>query len=171
MIEPFDPDRHDRTGFSCGITSVDNYFRRTANKQARADNIRVFVMAEGARVIGFYALNAHAVRFTDLPPRYARSRPAHGSIPAAFLSMIGVDQEYQGEGVGTDLLVDALVRIVAAADQLGIAVVVLDVLDCGDPVRVKRRKTLYESFGFSPLPSNPLRLFMPVATARDMTSD
>ncbi|MBK5966547.1 hypothetical protein CCR95_21335 [Thiocystis minor] len=28
-IEPFDPARHDRDSFSCGITVIDNYFRKT----------------------------------------------------------------------------------------------------------------------------------------------
>ena len=37
------------------------------------------------------------------------------------------------------------------------------VLDCGDPDRVARRKTLYESYGFQSLASNPLRMFLPVS--------
>lgn len=39
-IEPFDAARHDRDGFSCGIAAIDNYFHKTANKLAKADNIR-----------------------------------------------------------------------------------------------------------------------------------
>lgn len=168
-IEPFDAARHNRAGFDCGIVQVDNYFKKTANKLAQAGNIRLYVMtaADGA-VIGFYALNAHAVDYRDLPNAYARSRPRHGSIPAAYLSMIGRDRRYAGQGFGGDLLVDALRRIDRAADALGIAVVMLDVLDCGDPERVGRRKALYESYGFLPLPSNPLRLFMPLKTVRAM---
>ena len=75
--------------------------------------------------------------------------------------MIGRDQRYRGAGFGADLLVDALRRIVQASDSLGIAVVLLDVLDCGDPDRMARRQALYESYGFQPLPSNPTRLFLP----------
>jgi hypothetical protein len=54
---------------------------------------------------------------------------------------------------------------------LGIAVAVLDVLDCGNPERVARRKALYEGYGFSPMPSNPLRLYLPVATIHDLLED
>jgi hypothetical protein len=63
---------------------------------AKADNIRLYVMVapEGA-VMGFYAINAHAVSYDALPPRYACARPAHGSIPAAFISMIGRDRRYR----------------------------------------------------------------------------
>jgi ribosomal protein S18 acetylase RimI-like enzyme len=168
-IEPFDPERHDREDFSCGVEQVDNFFKRTANKLAKANNLRVFVMvaADGV-VIGFYALNAHAVSYTDLPPKFARPKPSHGNIPAAYIPMIGVDQGFAGRGYGGDLLVDALKRIMLAADTLGIAVVMLDVLDDGDLVQVVRRMALYKGYGFEPLASNPLRLFLPVATMRNL---
>jgi len=171
-IEPFDSARHDRDCFSSGIASIDNYFHKTANKLAKADNIRLYVMAapEGA-VMGFYAINAHAVSYEALPPRYARTRPAHGAIPAAFISMIGRDRRYRNQGFGSDLLVDALTRIARASEAIGIAVVMLDVFDCGDPERVERRKALYQGFGFMPLPSNPRRLFLPIATVRQWLAE
>jgi ribosomal protein S18 acetylase RimI-like enzyme len=172
VIEPFDPARHDRSRFTCGIASVDNYFRKTANKLANADNVRLFVMVapEGA-VIGFYAISAHGVDYTELPNKYGRTRPRHGTIPAAFISMIARDQRYHGQGYGADLLVDALKRIAQAADSIGIAVIMLDVLDCGDPDRVARRKALYERYGFVSLPSRPLRMFLPVATVRRLVQE
>lgn len=168
-IEPFDAGRHDRAGFGCGIAAVDNYFRKTGNKLAQAGNVRLYVMtaADGA-LIGFYALNAHAVDYSDLPKKFARTRPAHGAIPAVYISMLGRDRRYGGQGFGGDLLVDALRRIDRAADEVGIAVVMLDVLDCGNPARVARRKALYESYGFMPLPSNPLRLFLPMNIVREL---
>lgn len=166
-IEPLDPARHDRAGFACGVPQVDNFFRRTAGKLTRADNLRTFVMTNpSGELIGFYAVNAHAVDYNDLPEGFARTRPGHGSIPAAYISMIGVDRHLQGRGFGGDLLIDCLVRLVGAAEALGIAVVMLDVLDCGVPEQVERRRALYVDYGFEPLPSNPLRLFMPMATVR-----
>lgn len=80
--------------------------------------------------------------------------------------MIGADRSWQGGGLGGVLFVDCLARLARAADALGIAVVMLDVLDCGDPDKVARRRALYTSYGFAPLPSNPNRLFMPMATVR-----
>lgn len=168
-IEPFDPERHDREDFACGVEPVDNFFKRTANKLSKADNLRVFVMvAADGPVIGFYALNAHAVTYADLPPKFVRTRPSHGDVPAAYISMIGVDQRFAGRGYGGDLLVDALKRIARAADALGIAIVMLDVLDDGDTSLVARRKALYEGYGFAPLPSNALRLFLPLAAVRSL---
>ncbi len=85
--------------------------------------------------------------------------------------MIGVDSCVQGQGNGGDLLVDCLTRLAAAAQTLGIAVVMLDVLDCGDPAKVARRKALYVSYGFVPLVSDSLRLFLPVATVRSLLAE
>jgi len=171
-IETFDPARHDRTGFSCGVVAVDKFFKKTANKLALAGNVRLYVMTSADdALIGFYAINAHAVDYRDLPKRFARSRPGHGSIPAAFITMIGRDRRYHGLGFGGDLLVDALGRIALAADSLGIAVALLDVLDCGDPERTARRKALYQSYGFQPLPSNRGRLFLPLKSIRELPSD
>ncbi len=172
VIEPFDPARHDRTAFSCGIRQIDNYFQKTAGKLARAGNVRLYVMvaADGA-LIGFYAINAHAVHYGELPKAFGRTRPSHGHIPAAYISMIGRDQRFRGHGYGGDLLADALKRIARAADSLGIAVVMLDVFDCGDPERVARRQALYQGFGFTPLASHPLRMFLPLATVRALLAE
>ncbi len=169
VIEPLDPAKHDRAAFSCGIEQVDNFFRRTANKLTKAGNVRTFVMVspEG-ELIGFYATNAHAIDYAELPDQFARNRPAHGSIPAAYISMIGVDSRFQGQGYGGDLLVDCLTRLASAADALGIAVVMLDVLDCGDSEKISKRRALYASYGFEPLPTTGLRLFLPMTTVRTL---
>ena len=60
--------------------------------------------------------HAYAASYADLPPKFARTRRSHGSIPAAYISMIGVDQRFTGRGHGGDLLVDALKRIARATD-------------------------------------------------------
>ena len=169
LIEPFDPDKHERTAFSCGVEQVDNFFKRTANKLSKADNLRVFVMAKSdGSVIGFYALNAHSVDYHDLPESFARNRPGHGKIPAAYISMIGRDEKYAGGGFGGDLLLDCLNRITLASDSVGLAVAILDVLDDGNAELVAKRMALYKGYGFLPIPANPLRLFITVATIRKL---
>ncbi|MGD9810906.1 MAG: GNAT family N-acetyltransferase [Sphingobium sp.] len=165
IIEPLDTKRHDRRGFSSGIAQVDNYFQKTANKLVKADNLRVYVMTKAdGDLLGFYGLNAHKIDHVELPDSFARSRPGHGDIPAVYIPMIGVDARYQGQGFGGFLLADALRRILAASQMVGVSVALLDILDCGDPDRVARRRTLYLRYGFQALPDAELRLFMPVAS-------
>lgn len=80
--------------------------------------------------------------------------------------MIGRDERFRGGSFGGDLLIDALLKVAQAADHLGIAMVMLDVLDCGDPERTERRRALYESYGFRALAAEPLRMFLPMGTVR-----
>lgn len=168
-FEAFDPARHDRTSLSTGVDQVDNFFRKTANKLSKADNVRVTVLVgTDGTLVGFHAINVHSIDYRQLPARYAKTRPAHGNIPVAYISMIGVDQQFQRKGMGGNLLFDCLVRISQVSEILGIAVVMLDVLDCGDVEKTERRKALYMSYGFAPLPDNPLKLFLPIASAREL---
>mgnify|MGYP007112042205 CR=1 FL=1 len=64
-----------------------------------------------------------------------------------------------------------LVRSRGLGDVYKRQVVMLDVLDCGDPNRVARWRALYESYGFQSLASNPLRMFMPVSTVRKLIAE
>ena len=64
------------------------------------------------------------------------------------------------------MLAGALIRIAGAAIQIGMSVIVLDVLDCGDPALTDKRLKLYTRYGFQALPSQKLRLFMPIDTIK-----
>ncbi|QTF93816.1 hypothetical protein [Halomonas sp. BM-2019] len=133
---------------------------------------RVFVMVDPEKrpeaILGFYSINAHSAHCADLLKRYQRFALADGSIPAAFIGMIGVDRSRQGESIGSRLLIDALQGAYLASQRLGTAVVLLDILDCGNPAAVSRRQRLYAGFGFQPLPSNPLRMFIPMGTVAQL---
>ena len=167
-ILPFDPGTQDRAAFSCGVPQIDNYFKLTAKKGGKADVVRIWVAVDaGNRIVGFYGTNMHAVAVEDMPPAYQNKAMKHGLLPAAFIAVIGVDEKHQGNGLGGDLVADALSRIARASNQIGTCVIMLDVFNDGDVDAVVRRKTCYESFGFIPLPKQPLRLFMPIATARE----
>jgi hypothetical protein len=169
ILEPLDPSKHDRAAFSCGIEQVDNFFQKTANKVQKSDNLRIFVMTQGGGpIIGFYAINSHAVDYTELPRKFARDRPGHGAIPAAYISMIGRDLKFIGGGYGGDLLIDCLMRIARISDEIGTAIVMLDVLDCGNAELTEKRAKLYKEYGFQPLPANPMRMFIPIATIKKM---
>lgn len=170
-IQPFDPRAHDRAAFSCGVAQIDNFLKLTAKKGSKADVVRIWVMVDAQnRIVGFYGINMHAIAIDDMPPAYAKKAMRHGLLPAAFISMLGVDRAQQGNGIGSALLADALHRIARASDKIGTCVIVMDVLDDGDKEAMTRRKTYYESFGFNSLPDQPLRLFMPIATARELSS-
>lgn len=167
-IEALDTDRHDRAAFSSGVGQVDNFLQKTAGKLLKGGTAKVFVVVaphqNPNQILGFYSINAHSVGYGELPNRYRRYALPGGSIPAAFIGMMGVTQEAQGHGIGGLLLADALKGAYLASHRVGTAVVMLDVLDCGNPEAVDRRQRLYDGYGFQSLPSSPLRMFMPMAT-------
>ena len=170
VIEPFDPGRHDRSDFSCGTARLDNFLRLSARKQQKDDFTRVFVaVAEGSpEVLGYYALNAHAVATEELRANRPRRAPRTGSIPALYLSMIAVDERRQGMGLGSDLAVDALGRALAVAGEVGLKLVVLDVIDDDGEDAFARRMAFYRRLGFRSLEDRPARMFITIDTIRAM---
>ena len=119
-----------------------------------------------AEILGFYALNAHSLEGDDLPANLTRNAPRSGFIPAVYLSMIAVDRRRQGQGLGRVLLADALNRAAAAADQIGLKAVVLDVIEDGGPGITEKRRAFYAAMGFQSFPSRPLRMFIGIETIR-----
>ena len=170
-IYPFDPKIHGRKTFSCGVAKIDNYLKRTAKKHSKTDVVRIRVIMDTDNdIVGFYGINTHSIAVKDLPEFYQKKAGNRSCLPAVFIAMIGVDQTQQNNGIGKALIADALYRIAKISDEIGITVIVLDVSEDGDPDAVVRRKTYYENFGFLPLPDQPLRLFMPIQTARQLAN-
>ena len=168
IIEPLDPQKHDRAAFSCGTARLDNFLKRTARKHQAGDFTRVWVATESGQtdILGYYALNAHTLEGNDLPGHLTKNAPRFGGIPAVYLSMIAVNRRYQGQGVGRILLADALSRAVGAAEQIGLKAVVLDVIEDGGAEITERRRAFYAAMGFQSLPSRPLRMFISIETVR-----
>ncbi len=167
-IAPLDPDKHDRASFSCGTSRLDNFLKRSARKHQSGDFSRVWVATEGGRtgILGYYALNAHSLECDELPANLTKHAPRSGSIPAVYLSMIAVNYRHQGRGIGRILLADALKRAVAAADQIGLKAVVLDVIEDGGPDIMEKRRAFYLAMGFRSLLGRPLRMFISIDTVR-----
>jgi len=172
VIEPLGVNKHDRAAFGSGVEQVDNFLKKTAGKLMKGGTARVFVATNPnnnpGEILGFYSINAHSVDYGDLHNRYRRYALPDGKVPAAFIGMMGVTSSSQGQGLGSLLFADAIKGAYIASHRVGTTVVLLDVLDCGNPADVDRRQKLYDSFGFLCLPSHPLRMFLPVATIAQM---
>lgn len=169
-IESFEPSRHERAEFSCGVPRLDNFLRLSARKQQKDDFTRVFVaVAEGSgRILGYYALNTHAIGVAELGRDRQRRASKRASIPALYLSMIAVDKTQQGRGLGTDLLIDALHRVSRVSQEVGLKLVVLDVINDGGDATFQRRKEFYRRMGFQSFADHPERMFMTIGTIRQL---
>ena len=173
LIASFDPALHDRASFCSGVASIDNFLILTAKKQQNADMVRVRVLTSDTsnRVLGYYVLNAHSIDAGELPDEIGRKAPHHQRVPAAYVSMIGVDLSMQGRGLGHMLLSNALRQILKAADLVATAVIVLDILDDGDIAAIAKRAHYYRRFGFQEFPRQKSRMFLPMTLARRLADE
>jgi GNAT superfamily N-acetyltransferase len=164
-IARFDKALHDRSGFSCGFTSIDNFLNSSLSDQIRAGMVVAYVATAGddPAVLGFHTLGAMAVR-ADLGPG-AWQRAGVPDVPVIYLRADAVRQDMQRRGLGTALMVDAMRRCRDIADRIGAAAIILDVLR---DAHVGRRRTFSADLGFRTLadPENAERMFIPMADVR-----
>ena len=78
------------------------------------------------------------------------------------LGRLAVDKTVHGQGVGTGLLRDAVVRIVQAADIAGIRAILVHAIS-------EEAKRFYQSYGFVASPVDPLTVMISVAEAARIT--
>ncbi len=149
--------QHDRKAFDCGEQSLNQYLHRYAGQDIRRRVNRVFVASfldRPQQVVGYYSLSAGSLDATDLPEAIERRLPKY-PVPAALLGRLAVTQSCRGKGLGSILLVDALQRVAQASQMMAVYTVVVDALNA-------EAARFYAQFGFTPLPSQPLKLFLPI---------
>jgi ribosomal protein S18 acetylase RimI-like enzyme len=153
--------RHDRAAFSCGVASLDDYIRRQAGQDMRRDLAVCYVLCdpESSAIIGYYTLSATAFEPTALPQDLTRRLPRYPVLPATLLGRLAVDSTFRGRGMGELLLVDAMLRTLHAG--IGTLAMVVDALDGG-------ATAFYERFGFQRFEDAPERLYLPMATVRQL---
>jgi predicted N-acetyltransferase YhbS len=82
-------------------------------------------------------------------------------IPVVLLGRLAIDRAWQGKGLGADLLRDAALRTVAAADSIGVRAMLVHAISQG-------AKTFYEKHGFRPSPVEPVTLMITIDEAQRM---
>lgn len=125
---PLGPE-HDLTHFSCGRPELDGWLRDHA-LDSEGRSARTYVVCTGRRiVIGYYCIATGSVERLVLPSKMKRARGLPKQIPVAIIGRLARDAAYSGTGLGRDLLQDALRRILAAAQIIGIRAVLVHALD------------------------------------------
>jgi len=149
----------DISQFSSGEPSLDHYLSVRAVANHNAGFARCYVttdMITGA-VIGYYTLSAIAIEHRNLPGKFRRNAP--NPVPAVLLGRLAVDITAQGMGLGRDLIHDAILRTLEAADAIGVRILVVHALN-------ERAAAFYELFDFKRSPTDPLHLYLSPADAR-----
>jgi GNAT superfamily N-acetyltransferase len=144
-------ERHELSEFNSAVPELDDWLRRRALANQASNASRTFVVCEANRVIAYYALASGAVKPPEAPGRFRRNMP--DPIPVAVLGRLAVDQTYQGRGLGKALVRDAGLRLLNAADILGIRGVLVHAIS-------EDARAFYEAVGFLPSPSDPMMLMV-----------
>jgi GNAT superfamily N-acetyltransferase len=150
-------ENHDVSKFNSGNESLDRWLQRDALRAHRAGISRttVWTAAGDRAVVAYHAVAPTQIARIDLPSRALSA--GYSRIPGYLLGRLALDQTLHGQGLGTQLLLDALERIVEAADRAGGRVIVVDAID-------DSAHRFYRHHGFRAIEDSN-RLVMKLATA------
>ena len=155
VIELLDK-KHIRDNFDCGEESLNIFLKQFARQNSERGFGRTFVavLPNETDVLGYYTISAGSVAFDAVPeklPRYP--------IPTAHLGRLAADLKMRGQRLGELLLVDALARTVAVAEEFGIYAIELFALN-------ENAKKFYLKYGFIELKDDKNHLYLPIETLK-----
>ena len=149
---------HSVDSFDCGQAGLNRFLSRFAFQNQQADASQTYVALMGDEVVAFYTLVVAEVEYEDAPQRLGKGLARH-PIPLMLLARLAVASAWQGKGLGSGLLKDAMLRTIQAADIAGIRALAVHAKD--DAARA-----FYERYGFVPAPTDPHHLFVLLKDAR-----
>lgn len=158
---------HDRNGLDCGSEPLNLFLKQTARQHATRGISRTFVLVDEADsepkpILGFFALNLCQIQSDVIPTVEARTLPRR--VAGVRLGRLAVSIHHQGRGLGRILLVAAMEKFLEISSMAGGIGLFVDAKD-------HQAKAFYEHFGFVPLPSNELQLFLPAATIQEALAE
>lgn len=144
-------DSHVLTSFDSGKEPLDRWLRQSAGRGQIQDTGRTFVWHAGdGEVVAYYTLTGHVLHRESLSKKQAHSLPAEA--PAILLAKLALDVSLHGQGLGGELLLDALTRCVRAGEIVASRFVVVDAID-------ENAVGFYDKYGFTRIPDTvPVRL-------------
>jgi GNAT superfamily N-acetyltransferase len=150
---------HELNDFLSGVSSLDDWLKRRARPNQISGASRTYVVADRQKVVGYYALASGAIATADSVGRFRRNMP--DPIPVVVLGRLAIDRSQQGRGLGRALFRDCALRVVQAADTIGIRGIVVQAIS-------DQAKAFYHALGFDPSPADPMILMVTLADIRKL---
>jgi GNAT superfamily N-acetyltransferase len=155
--------RHDVSRFSNGAhLSLDQWLRERA-RTSEGVSARTYVVCPAAEpdyVVGYFSISAAVERRTAMPSAKLR-RGLPDQVPLLLIGRLAVDAQWQGRGLGSALLADALRRCLAASEIAGIRGILAHAID-------ETAAAFYERHGFIRSPLGERVMLMPIETVRSL---
>jgi len=127
---------------------------------------RTYVICDAdapARVVGYYAISMAMEQRIALPSAKLRRGMAE-QVPLLLIGRLAIDRAFQGIGLGTELLSDALRRCLAASEIAGARGVVAHAID-------DEAARFYQRHGFLLSPLGERVMLLPIEMARALLED
>lgn len=146
---------HALSDFDCGEPALNDWLHDRALKNESRFS-RTYVVCAGQRVVAYFCIAAGAVEREAVPGKVRRNAPQ--TIPVSVIGRLAVDRRYAGQGLGADLLADALRRIAVASQSIGIGAVLVH-------AKSDAAKSFYlKCAEFIEYPADSRTLFLPIET-------
>ncbi len=129
------------------------YLESYANQDQKRNLTRIYVLADGATIMGYYSISAHSVSAESLPEN--KRMGSYREVPFLLLGRLAVDKKFQGQGFGDALIFHAFKTTMETAKKVGIQGVIVDAKD-------EKAASYYKGFGFKRLRGTKNRLVLPI---------
>ena len=137
--------------FDCGQEALNRFLIRFAFQNQQAGASQTYIALADEEVAGYYTLVVGQVEHSDAPERLTKGLARH-PMPIMLLARLAIATSWQGKGLGSGLLKDAMLRTLQAADIAGIRAF-------GVHAKDDAARSFYERFDFIVSPSDPYHLF------------
>ena len=155
-IEPLAPG-HNRKTFASGVEPLDRYFRELVTQDIKRRVSNCFVALDDEDLVaGYYTFAATSLPLTELSADESKRLPRYALMPAGLIGRLAIDRRFQGQRLGSALIMDAAAR--AARSDPAIFALIVDAKD-------EATAAFYEHLQFRRFVSRPMTLFLPIATA------
>ena len=155
--QPLNPDLHDRAGFSCSVSELDDYLHRFAVQHRRKGISTVYVLVdtgEPSLILGYYTLSAAQVDIAELSDAERKKLPRY-PIPCFRMGRLACRTDHRGQGLGKLLIGCAVERCLQARKQVAAFALIVD-------AKSPDAKAFYEHYGFRPCVDALMTLYLPL---------
>lgn len=153
---------HDLESFDCGDANKNTFLKKFALQNTKGGLGRTYVAVtetDQFSVCGYYTISSSSIVFDNPPPHLPRY-----PLPSILIGKLATDLKFQGQGLGTMLLFDALKRSARVAEEIGIFLVEIKAVD-------ENARAIYEKRGFTAMQDDPFKMFMNLKKVRKFLRD
>lgn len=154
--EPLTAD-HQIASFDCGVPELNDWLKKRARNNQSGDASRTYVVTDGQKVVGYYALSVASIHPAAVSGHFRRNMP--NPIPVLLLGRLAVDLSCKKMGLGRALFRDGAKRAIGAADIVGIRGLIVHAIS-------DEAKAFYLALGFDQSPLEPMTLMVTMADLR-----